>query len=70
MKTDWIKTFPDIFEDTPFVRSCLDSVERSGFEQGLQRAARVAASYALEDEKADSLCREIAREISSEGWPS
>ncbi len=69
MKTDWIKTFPAIFQDTPAVRSCLDGVERAGFEAGLQRAAKIAASYALESAEHDSICREIAREISSEEWP-
>jgi len=63
--TDWVKTFPAFFDDSH--RDLLKSVERAGFEAGLQRAAQVAASYALEDDKADSLCREIAREISAEG---
>lgn len=67
MKTDWIATFPLIFQDTPSVRSCLEGVEKAGFERGIQRAARVAASYALESGEHDSICREIAREISEEG---
>lgn len=67
---DWIATFPAIFENSPVVRSCLEGVEKAGFEKGLQRAAEIAASYALEDDKADSLCREIAREISAEGGRS
>ena len=65
--SDWIKTFPLIFQDTPAVRACLEGIEKSGFEKGLQRASQIAASYALESTEADSLCREIAREISAEG---
>lgn len=65
--TDWIKTFPLVFQDTPTVRSCLEGVERAGFEAGIQCAAHVAASYALESEEHDSICREIAREISAKG---
>ena len=68
--SDWIKTFPLVFQDYPSVRSCLETIEKAGFEKGIQRAAQVAASYALEDDKADSLCREIAREISAEGGRS
>lgn len=67
---DWIKTFPAIFQDSPAVRTCLETVEKAGFEKGIQEAARVAASYALESAEADSLCREIAREISAEGGRS
>ncbi len=65
--SDWIKTFPQIFDDSPAVRACLRSVEKAGFEKGLQVAAQTAASYALEDPTQDSICREIAREISAAG---
>ncbi len=61
--TDWIATFPAIFNESQ--RDVLAQVERSGYEKALQDAAKCAASYALEDEAQDSICREIAREISA-----
>ncbi len=62
--TDWVLTFPQMFNDSQ--RGILSHIEKAGFEKGLQRASEIAATYALENSEADSLCREIAREIMAE----
>lgn len=66
MKTDWIATFPAIFQESH--RSVLETIEKAGFERGLQKASQIAASYSLECPDTDSICREIAREIAAQGW--
>ncbi len=63
MLTDWIRTFPVFFNETH--RDLLAQVERTGFDKGVQSAAKCAAAYALESEEHDSICREIAREITT-----
>ena len=62
----WIATFPALVGgERNVIVSILSTIIKTEHKDGMVAASKIAASYEIESEDADLICRTIAREILS-----
>jgi len=64
----WMGTFRSalVSGDEKLIVSVLDTICKTERKDGMIEAAKIAASFSLEDEDIDTIVRRVAREIQAE----